>query len=460
MKVIFISHPNKYYQKPDFPPIGTAYLGAAVRACGHEVLLIDGGLTDIDEIVRQVKEYAPDFIGVTCWTINRGTVWKLCEMLRKTVPDIFLAVGGSHASIYPEHIFIKTHATVVVVGEGEETICELLGAIEEGEDLSRVRGIVWRDKEGNIRRTEARAQIEKLDSVAFPYYDGFKDFGFHRYEGFAGLPRPTAAIITSRGCVFDCAYCGSVSFWGRKWRYRSATNVLDEIQQLVKNEGVRSIYIFDDNFPVHKKRAMEICQGIIERKLDIQWACCSHVKMINEELLGAMKESGCVSIDFGVESGSDIILRNINKNQTCEDIKKAFVLVHKYGIKPRAYLMVGNQGETNDTIKETIALAKIIKPHSSVGATLLWLLPGTRVFSDARERGFIDDNYWLNSEDVPYNLQEHTYEELLALRQKLMRGIAETKGGFVPMISYYLKSIYYKYPFLSHVRSLIPDWLR
>lgn len=460
MKIVFISHPNKYKQKPDFPPIGIAYLGAVVRKRGHEVCLIDGGLTEINDIVRQVKAFKPDFIGITCWTINRDTVWKLCSILQKETPEAFLAIGGSHASIYPEHIFVKTHATIVVIGEGEETICELLDAIEKNRDLSQVPGIVWRDKAGVIKKTEARSQIETLDSIPFPDYDGFKDFNFSRYEGFAGLPRPTAAIITSRGCVFDCAYCGSVSFWGRKWRYRSAGNVLDEIQQLVRDKSVRSIYIFDDNFPVHKKRAMEICEGIIERKLVIRWACCSHVKMINEGLLDAMKRSGCVSIDFGVESGSDIILKNINKNQTCEDIRKTFALVHKFGIKPRAYLMVGNQGETNDTIDETIALATIIKPHSSVGATLLWLLPGTRVFSEAREKGFIDDDYWLKSDDVPYNLQEHTYDELLALRQKLMRGIAEAKGGSVAMISYYLKKVYYKYPFLSHARSLIPDWLR
>jgi anaerobic magnesium-protoporphyrin IX monomethyl ester cyclase len=211
---------------------------------------------------------------------------------------------------------------------------------------------------------------------------------------------------------------------------------------------------------VNKKRAIDICQGIIDRKLDIQWACCSHVKMINEELLSAMKASGCVGIDFGVESGSDIILKNINKNQNRKDIERAFSLVHRAGIKPRAYLMVGNKGETLGTIDETIEMTGIINPHSSIGATMLWLLPGTRVFDEARENGFIDDGYWLRSDDVPYNLQEYSYRELFGLRQRLMRGIAKQKSGITPMVSFYLKSVFYRYPVLSFMRSLIPDRLR
>jgi radical SAM superfamily enzyme YgiQ (UPF0313 family) len=224
--------------------------------------------------------------------------------------------------------------------------------------------------------------------------------------------------------------------------------------------GARSVYIFDDNFPVNKKRAMEICQGMINQKLNIRWACCSHVKMMNEELLGVMRESGCVSIDFGVESGSDLILRNINKNQSSEDIERAFALVHKAGIKPRAFFMVGNKGETKDTIDATIELVGRIKPYSSVGASLVWLLPGTQIYREAQDNGFIDDNYWLSSNDTPYNLQEYEYSELFRLRQRLMHGIAKKKGGIVVMINYYLKYLFYRFPSLSFSRAFIPDWLR
>jgi len=455
MKVLLLSNPSLKIQKPDFPSIGIAYLGAAAHDRGHNVLLIDGCLTVIEDIIDRAKRFQPDVVGVTCWTIDRGAVWKLCAILKIELPQAFLVLGGPHASLYPEHVFIKTHAKVVVFGEGEETFCELLDTVEEGGDLTKVKGVAVRGNDGAFVRTANRPQIEELDSIPFPYYRGFKDFSFQDYAGFPGLPRPTAAVITSRGCVFDCTYCGSVNFWGKKWRRRSAQNVLDEIEHLVREMGARSIYVFDDNFPVNKKRAVEICQGIIERKMDIQWACCSHVKMVSEDLLRVMKKSGCVSIDFGVESGSNTILKNINKNQTRSDIERAFALAHKAGIKPRAYLMVGNKGETRDTIDETIELIGTISPH-----TILWLLPGTDVYRKAKESGFIDDDYWLRSDDVPYNLQEYSYRELFALRHRLMHGVAKKKGGITSMVNFYLKSIYYRYPFLSRLRSLIPDWLR
>jgi anaerobic magnesium-protoporphyrin IX monomethyl ester cyclase len=135
MKVLFISHPDKHRQQPDFPPIGIAYLGGVVHDRRHEVLLIDSGLMSLGNIARQAKEFSPDFVGVTCWTINRGTVWELCSILQKILPDAFLAVGGSHASFYPEHIFMKTNAMAVVIGEGEETICELLDALKNGDSI-------------------------------------------------------------------------------------------------------------------------------------------------------------------------------------------------------------------------------------------------------------------------------------------------------------------------------------
>jgi len=460
MKVLLIGHPNAYRQKPDFPPIGIAYLGAMVKNRGHEVLLIDGGISPINEIVRFAKEFSPDFIGITCWTINRGVIWELSSQLKKNLPNTFLAIGGPHASCYPEHIFLKTHAHAVVIGEGEETLCELLDTLKNGCDFGQIKGIAFKRKDGTVERTEMRPLIETLDAIPFPFYEGFKNFNFKNYAGFVGLPRPTAAIITSRGCIFDCTYCGSVNFWGKKWRHRSAQNVLDEIEHLIKKNDVRSIYIFDDNFPVNKKRAMDICQGIVERKLNIEWACCSHVRMVNEELLNVMKISGCVSIDFGVESGSNLVLENINKKQKRSDIERTFALAHRAGIKPRAYLMVGNKGETTATIDETIEMVGIITPHSSIGATLLWLLPGTQVFEEARRNGFIDNTYWLKSDDVPYNLQKYSYNELFKLRQRLMLGIAKQKGGIIPLINFYLKNIYYRFPFLSRLLSMIPDWLR
>lgn len=456
MRVVLISNPTARHQRPDFPPPGTAYLGAVAHQAGHDVVLIDGGLHSVTQMKRKVHQASPDLIGVTCWTIDRGMVWHLCDGLKEAAPNARLILGGPHATLFPEHIFKKTYASAVVTGEGEETLVDFLDAMEKGKDLKDVAGLALPNKGGGVFYSAMRPAVQNIDSIPLPYYAGFENFSFSEYEGFPHLPSPTAAVISSRGCVFNCSYCASVRFWGRKWRYRSPENVLEEIAWLVDEHGIASIYFYDDNFPVNSNRAIAICEGIIRNRWNLKWACCSHVKMINEKLLKAMKASGCVTIAFGVESGSNKILKNINKQQTRRDIEKAFSLVHEYGILPTAYLMVGSPGEDKSTIDETIELIDRIKPCSSIGSTILWLLPGTTVYNDAVANGYIADDFWLESDEVPYNLQEYSLKELEELRKRLMFGIARKKGGIDAMIAYLLKRIYYKYPSLSRARSLVP----
>jgi len=399
-------------------------------------------------------------IGVTCWTIGRGAVWELCRLIEKTVPGVFLVLGGHHASLFPEHVLMKTRASAVVVGEGETAFRGLLDSLERGTDPAAVPGLVLRGIDGSMRHTGPGVLIEDISTIPWPHYKGFKDFSLTRYSGLPPLPRPTAPIISSRGCVYDCTYCGSVKFWGHRWRYRSSEDILEEMEWLVQGLGARSIHFFDDNFLVNRRRVSAVCEGIIARGLKVPWMCCSHVRMVDAETLGLMRRSGCESIDFGVESGSDLILANINKKQTRSDIEKAFRLCNEAGIKARAYLMVGNKGESEKTIDETIDLIARIRPRSSIGATMLWLLPGTAVYREAVDKGFITDDFWLESDDVPINLQEHSLPELKLLRRRLMAGIAQTKGGLAPRISFWLKEFYYRFPQLAFFRSFVPGKFR
>lgn len=461
MKVLLISNPPERKHKPDFPPLGIVSLGAVSNSLGYDTKLIDSGLLNIPDILKEIKRYSPKIIGITCWTIDRGKVWELCHYIKEISPDSILILGGPHATIFPEHVFIKTHASAVAVGEGEDTFREFLLAVDGKLDINSVRGLYLKKDDNSIFFTGERELINNLDLLPKLYYSGIKNFKFSNYAGFPCLNRPTASIISSRGCVYNCNYCSSTKFWKKRWRYRSSASILNEIEWLVKEMGVKSIYFFDDNFTVLKKRVIEICEGIKNIREDLEWSCCSHVKSVDLDLLKAMKDGGCVSIDFGVESGSNKILKSINKNQTSEDIKETFKQVHNVGIKPRAYLMIGNMGEDEDTINETIELVGEIKPYSSLsGVGILWLLPGTKVYNDAVENNYIEDKYWLNTNDIPYNLQEYSYKEMFKLRKKLMYGIAKKLGGIYPIISFYLKTIYYKYPFLSFLRPLVPKILR
>ncbi len=455
MKIVLISNPTTIKQKPDFPPIGIAYLGAIAKEDGHDVLLIDGGLESIEKIAAKTKEFMPDLVGITCWTIGRGKVWELCSALESELLKATLVIGGPHATILPKQVFKKTFASIVVIGEGEETFRELLLSLGKGGDLSSVAGLYFKDKNGKPQCTSVRSAVEDLDTIPFPFYKGFKGLNFSMYNGFPWLKGPTAAIISSRGCVFNCSYCASVQFWGKRWRFRSPENIIAEVKWLADEFGIKSIFFYDDNFLVDKTRAISICHGIAAIKPEIEWSCCSHVKMVDADLLKIMKASGCINIDFGVESGSNKLLKTINKKQTRNDIIKAFELVHAAGIATRAYLIVGIPGETEGTIDETIDLVGRIKPLS-LGANILWLLPGTKEYDDAIKNGFISENYWLENDDVPYNLQDYSLSDIQKLRSRLMRGVAKNIGGLNSKIACYLKDLYYKYPKLSVFRSIIP----
>lgn len=462
IKILLISHPAEQKVKPDYPAPGISYLAAVAKRDGYDVKLIDGALRATDYILKSVVSYAPDLIGISCWTINRGAVWRLAKRLKDICPNVPLIIGGQHPTYYPAHVFAKTHATAVVLGEGEETFSELLHALKHGDNLENVPGLALRGANNEVIMTPPRPIIADLDAIPFPDYEAYDEFDFADYAGSPLLRGPVAAVISSRGCIYNCSYCSSVRFWGSKWRFRSAENVLGELKQLVEIHKVKSIFFFDDNFMVRSSRVEAICHGIINLGLNIQWACASHVKMVkNVDLLLLMKKSGCVSIDFGVESGSAKILENINKNQTPEDIARAFELVRKAGIIGRAYLMIGNQGEDETTVDETISMiSKIGEYKTYIGAAILMLLPGTDVYNNALRSGHIRDDYWLEEDGVPYNLQEHTYQELDQLRNRLMYGIAKSSGNFIPLLSYYLKILYYKYPFLTRFRQYIPRYFR
>ena len=315
-------------------------------------------------------------------------------------------------------------------------------------DLREVKGIAYQE-DGELIITEGRDFVKDLDAIPFPSYD---EFNLDEYLGLPETNERAAAIITSRGCPHRCLYCSASKFWKQKWRPRSAKNVLDEIEWLYKDYRVKNFIFFDDNFTVRKARAIEICQGIIERNLNINWVAESHVTHINKELLSWMKKSGCYRIDYGVESGSPKILRNIKKGQTVEQIEKAFKLSHDVGIRPRAYLMVGNPGEDEVTINETIQLMKKIEPYDAPSGQILWVLPDTEIYELAKSKGLISDEHWLQSDSMVYYTGEHDIETLKLLREQMMKELAQNEGTLSAYGEYLIRKVYYKYPVLQKLR--------
>lgn len=455
MTILLINPPLNPPRRTSFVPLGLAYLSSTLKRNGYRVECIDSCNMGWHQLENKLHEIKPDIAGITCWTFNRANASKTSKIIKKVNPNSKIIVGGQHATLLPDQTIKATNADFLVLGEGENSIVELVKAIESNKDFSQIQGIAFNDS-GNTVINSPRQFIKNLDEIAFPDYT---DFNLDNYLGLPGegYGRRAAGIITSRGCPYDCSYCSSKEFWTRKWRFRSAENILEEIEFLYFQLGVRALTIFDDNFTINKDRAIKVCQGIIERGLDLKWISIASVRAVDEEILTWMKRAGCYQVQYGVESGSPKILKSINKQQTVEQIIKAFDITKKVGMEPYAYLFIGGPGETEKTVDETIMLMRKIAPGQGSSGGILWILPGTKIYEIAKNLQIITDDTWTNNNDQ-YMLftGEHSLKELTKLHFRLQKGLAKNKSIKYLMI-FLFKFNFKKIKFLHHFYIYLRD---
>ncbi len=448
MKVLLINPPREIRQPADFPPLGLAYLKSVLVREGFTVRIIDASAMYWFQLGREIKNFGADVVGITCWTIGRREAFKTAKLVKEALPRAKIIFGGQHSTAVPDEIFSKTDADLIVMGEGDETIVEVMKALASGESISNIKGIAYRNN-NEITINEQRPFVKDLDSLPFPDY---ADFRLEKYHGVRELKGRTAALITSRGCPYRCIFCSSAKFWKQNWRLRSAENVLDELEWLYSDYGVRIFMIFDDLFTLKKDRVLAICRGIINRGMKIRWVACTRVDMVDLEILKMMKQAGCYRIDYGVESGSPLILKNIKKGITVEKICRAFQWTHQVGILPKSYLMVGNPGETIQTIDDTINLVIRIKPYGSIGAALVMIFPNTEIYEMAKEKGIISDDYWLTSDNnLMYYTAEHSVTGLKVLRNRLLLKSVNRQVGLLSFLEYLFRRLYLSFPFVEYI---------
>jgi len=425
MKVLLICPPSETpFKQEDHYPLGLLYLASSLEKEGFEVFVKDyykeSWKDSRDKMIEAIKKADPDVVGFTCVTMNRTSCCKMATITKRINPDIKVVMGGVHASSMYEQILMNFPVDAIVIGEGEITTPELISAFKNNKSLKKVKGIAFKDK-NKVIRTEPRMPIHNLDSLPFPKHEFFKDV--MKKTG-------TALMITSRGCPFGCIFCSTSQYWGRSWRPRSAKNVVDEIEYIIKKfPYVNRIFFHDDTFILDNQRAIDICNEILKRKIKITWECSGRIDRISKEMLLKMKEAGCTNIIYGMESGSEKILRVIDKKITKEQIKKAVDLTNEVGLTYHAYLMVGNPGETWETIKETVNFIKTLKNLEVNSVGRLEIYPNSPVYALAKEQGVVDDSYWLTEKKVPHYTYEHSEEELtqmayyIVARNQLQRGL-------------------------------------
>lgn len=359
------------------PPLGLAYLAAVLERDGFSNLKIIDMLAEkisFERIGEAIAKFNPAILGLTLTTRQVKPVAEIIKITKEISPDILCVIGGVQASALPEKTLVETGADVCVFGEGELTILELARALINKGSLDSIEGIVFKKGE-TTQKNPPRALIKDLDALPFPARHLLLLPKEYSRDSQTALSDNETVMVTSRGCPFRCAFCDK-SVFGRTHRVRSAKNVVDEVEFLVKEYGVKSIRFFDDLLTSIPERIKAICHELKERNLNIKWSCESRVNTINLELLTVMKEAGCVEMHFGIESGNQEILNLQQKDITLEQIVAAVKITNQVGIASRGYFIIGLPGDTRKTILETIKFGKSLNLKNA-GIFFYVPFPGT-----------------------------------------------------------------------------------
>ena len=340
-------------------PMGLALIAAVLEKEGHQVTVVDANVLRLqpEGVVYRVTD--ADVVGLTAMTPTVNTAASIAHYIKQTNPNSTVILGGAHAILLPEETLATIpEVDVIVRGEGEETIIDLLRALEHKQPLSKIQGISYR-QDGKVISTDARSAIVDLDSLPFLAYHLLPMRGYRPHPPH-GRALPFAAIITSRGCPYRCSYCSKPVF-GNKFRGQSSKRVVDEIAYHKRKFGIKEFAFYDDVFTLDKQRAYAIADEIIERGLKIDWTCETRVNLVDKELLRYLKQAGCYSIAYGIESGSQEIVNTLNKDITLEQAEEAVSLSREVGLQTIGYFMIGSPGESPETIRQTIQFAKNLK---------------------------------------------------------------------------------------------------
>ncbi len=372
-----------------WPSLGLAYIAAVLEGAGHDVKYLDYSAEHytVGDTALALGRYREkfDFIGLTATTPLIDNALVIAEQAKEIFPDVKIVLGGTHPSIMPTEAMSNSAVDFVVMGEGEETMLELVN----GHEVSQISGLCYKQN-GQIIKNSLRPLIPDLDTIPPPAYHLLPMDKYHPSVGFYKR-LPSMVLLATRGCSGQCTFCYN-AFKGRI-RKRPARKIIEEIKVLQRDYGIKEIAFVDDTFTLFKDVVKDFCDIIEKEKIDVTWSCFTRADKIDEDLLRAMKRAGCHSILFGVESADEQILKNIKKGISLSKSVEAVKLARQVGIETRVSFMIGNQGETEETIKKTIDFAIKLDPDE-VQFNIATAYPGTELFAWAKERGYMKSFNW------------------------------------------------------------------
>lgn len=445
------------------PPLGILYLATFLKEHGHQSYVFDVNFSKQADAIQKIKNIDPDIIGFSAMTTNYSITEVFNKQVREICPHSYYCWGGIHATALPADTIKNNKLDFIVYGEGEETLLEICNKItnkkkdiEQGIDLSTVKGVVYYDK-GQILQTELRPYIEDLDSLPFPdrsLLDNFQAYlappGLIRLEFMEG----TTNILASRGCFYQCIFCASKLIHGRNIRMRSPKNIIQEMRFLNEKFGITGINFGDDTFGANREWIIKFCEEFKKSGLDMIWCCQTRANIAQDiETLQIIKDAGCVQVDIGCESGSDKILETLKKGINAKMILKSFENLKKLKMRSYATFIIGNPGETMEDIEKTLELAKQA-PAGGVSYLILVPYPGSPLYQMAKENNwFIEENTkfderWTNKEtNAPVMEASFKADELIEIRNRLQNSFFFRNN--IGLVMPFLKSPKYLFKLMS-----------
>ena len=388
-------------------PLSLGYLASSLLSAGEEVKVLDlqiAAKEDYDGMLsRALSDFEPELVGITCNSHERFYSFDIARKVKRW-KDVPVVEGGPHVTFTAEETLQHVkEIDVIALHEGEDTIVDVTKALKFGHSLQNVKGIAYRDN-GSIRKTPPRDFIEDLDRLPLPARELFDVDKYDLYLPIYDRPK-AMHLLTSRGCPFACRFCSAKEMAGRKVRFSSPARIIKEMESIKSSHPqYKWLFFYDDHLTLIKSRVIKLCEEIIRSKLEFNWGCYGRVDSIDEEIVDAMKESGCRMISFGVESGSDTVLGLMQKMVNAKIIERAVDIVKKRGLIARCSFRFGYPGER---FKDSLSTINLCRKLGLGTDEIIWnfnpvIYPSTQLFEDLKSKGYLPEEFnWCERFNLP-----------------------------------------------------------
>ncbi|MFW9971987.1 MAG: B12-binding domain-containing radical SAM protein [Candidatus Odinarchaeota archaeon] len=453
MKILLINPPSPQEQRYfTNPPIGLLSLASVLKEKNHEVQILDlytfGG--DHKELINSIKKQKFEVVGITGMSFQHNTILRMAKLVKIVDPNIITILGGAHASALPELLLKDKNVDFILRGEADYSLPAFLDVINKPNEWNRIAGLCFKtDDDITISPLEI---IDNIDSLPIPAWD------LIRFQNYSGSPHgffyqrePIGQIITSRGCPYSCTFCAAHTIHSKKWRAQSSKRVIAELDYLVKILGIKELHIEDDNFSVNLQRAKDIFKEIIRRKYNLSIAFPNGLRIdrLDDELLQLMKIAGVYSMTFGIESGSERILRRIKKSLKLDFLETQLKRIKKYGFFCQGFFIIGFPYENKDDVIRTIHYSLKIDLDGAFFGTYV-PLPGSEDFNElvSKNKINIETMNWdlmfsMRAQNMSYYLNAKDIKTLIRLanirfylRIKIFLGILKRIRGYKHVLSF------------------------